>query len=411
MSAQSPPRAPRSSAHVPELDGVRGIAIAAVMALHFLCSPIVVPANLFERAMVRVTGYGVWGVDLFFVLSGYLITGILADAKGAARYFRTFYMRRTLRIFPLYYAVLLVTVVLLPAGFLAHYAPTALKIRAVQGWLWPYLTNVYLVTQGSFSLPYVSHFWTLAIEEHFYFVWPFIIAFTRRETAMRVCVVLSGLALTSRIVLQTLGYPFTAQILTPCRLDTLAMGAWFALAARGPGGIDAIGRRTLKWLGPLAASVIVLSAIHVARTRLDTVVEPMRSTALAVFFGAAILVSAWTGGPARLRSLLRLRWLRSLGKYSYGLYVYHGIVAYAFLHSSLLPNLQSALGSRTLAVLAAAAIGVTGSMIISVASYELFESKFLKLKRLFQPTHRPAPEPQAVAAALPDAPSSSANRS
>src|SRR5678815_5190042 len=81
-------------------------------------------------------------------------------------------MRRTLRIFPLYYGVLLLVTVLIPASVLARFAPGALEIRAAQAWLWPYLTNVYLVTKGDFTLPYFSHFWTLAIEEHFYLAWP-----------------------------------------------------------------------------------------------------------------------------------------------------------------------------------------------------------------------------------------------
>src|SRR6476659_9050680 len=83
---------------VPELDGVRGLAILGVMALHFFGE--ITPTTVGERAVVKLTGYGLWGVDLFFVLSGFLITGILLEAKGKPRYFQNFYIRRTLRIFP-----------------------------------------------------------------------------------------------------------------------------------------------------------------------------------------------------------------------------------------------------------------------------------------------------------------------
>lgn len=391
MSSERPARAPRADSHVPELDGVRGIAIAAVMALHFLCSPIATPTTALEKILVRLTGYGVWGVDLFFVLSGFLITGILADSAGSPRYFRTFYMRRTLRIFPLYYGVLFLVAVLIPASLLARFAPGALEIRAAQGWLWPYLTNVYLVTKGDFTLPYFSHFWTLAIEEHFYLAWPFIVGYTRRETAMRACVVLGSLALISRIVLHFTHHAFAAQILTPCRLDTLTIGAWFALAARAPSGIDALGERTRKWLAPLAAGVIVTSAVHAARTRIDWLVEPVRLSVLSAFFGAFILLAAWKRGPARTRSVLGQSWLRWLGKYSYGLYVYHGIIAYSLLHDGWLAALETWTGSRLVGVLIGAVIGSAISVVLSVLSYELYESKFLKLKRLFEPKRAPRP--------------------
>src|ERR1700759_2473726 len=95
---------PRGRGHMIALDGVRGLAIAMVMAVHFVGDTI--PTNTIERVAVRVSNYGLFGVDLFFVLSGFLITGILFDSKGSTGYFRKFYARRALRIFPLYYAVL-----------------------------------------------------------------------------------------------------------------------------------------------------------------------------------------------------------------------------------------------------------------------------------------------------------------
>jgi peptidoglycan/LPS O-acetylase OafA/YrhL len=178
--------------------------------------------------------------------------------------------------------------------------------------------------------------------------------------------------------------PFAAQVLTPCRLDTLTVGAWFALAARGPGGIDALASRVHSWIGPLALGVVALSAIHVARLRIDPIVEPVRLSTLSAFFGAVILVTAWRRGPALVRALLRQPWLRMLGKYSYGLYVYHGIVAYALHYDGLLVPLQAATGSRLAGVFLGALIGSALSIVLAILSYELYESKFLRLKRLFQ---------------------------
>src|SRR5215470_18051066 len=102
----------RIAGHLPGLDGVRGLAILMVMAVHFVGDA--TPHNFGERLAVKLGSYGVLGVDLFFVLSGFLITGLLLDSKGDPHYFRNFYARRTLRIFPLYYTVLALLFLALP---------------------------------------------------------------------------------------------------------------------------------------------------------------------------------------------------------------------------------------------------------------------------------------------------------
>src|SRR6185503_15568764 len=139
-------------------------------------------------AVTKITGYGVWGVDLFFVLSGFLITGILLETKGRPGYFRNFYIRRTLRIVPLYYAVLALLFFVLPIGMFAQYDASLLQMHSVQGWLWSYLSNYRLGPETSFSIPYVSHFWSLAVEEHFYLLWPTVILLLSRRAALWGCV-------------------------------------------------------------------------------------------------------------------------------------------------------------------------------------------------------------------------------
>src|SRR5271156_1921130 len=130
-----------ASSHMVALDGVRGLAIVLVMFVHFVGA--LTPHGMLERGIVKVSNYGAWGVALFFVLSGFLITGILWDSKGDPRYFRSFYIRRTLRIFPLYYAVLAVLFLVLPR--LPSLCPPSLDEAARhQGWVWAYLTNFYV---------------------------------------------------------------------------------------------------------------------------------------------------------------------------------------------------------------------------------------------------------------------------
>ena len=103
---------PWTATHLPALDGVRGLAIALVLAYHFVAFS--EPASLVERALVQVCDFGAAGVDLFFLLSGFLITGILVETRGRSHFFRNFYTRRVLRIFPLYYGVLVAVFLIAP---------------------------------------------------------------------------------------------------------------------------------------------------------------------------------------------------------------------------------------------------------------------------------------------------------
>jgi peptidoglycan/LPS O-acetylase OafA/YrhL len=371
-----------SKTHVPELDGVRGLAIAGVMALHFMY--VSEPRDFVSRLTSQLSGYGLLGVDLFFVLSGFLITGILYDAKGADAYFRNFYMRRTLRIFPLYFAVLLLLIVFLPATLAAAFDPQLLEMRNQQGWLWTYLTNVYVGREGEFSIPYVSHFWSLAVEEHFYLFWPLLVAYLSRRGAMVACGALSLLALGLRVSLSSSGHVLYQQVLTPCRLDTLCIGAFFALAARGPLGLAGWGARAKRLLPLTVAAVVALSVVHKLAPHWDPFVLEFRASVLALVFALVIVSAADDGGVTAFKRTFRWSWLRFLGKYSYGLYVFHGIIAYAFERKQLRTVLESTLGSQALATLVQGAAGVALSLLIAIASYELFEIRFLTLKRLFQ---------------------------
>jgi peptidoglycan/LPS O-acetylase OafA/YrhL len=377
--------------YVPELDGVRGLAIAGVMALHFFGE--ITGRSTLERAVVKASGYGLWGVDLFFVLSGFLITGILIDAKGQPGYYRNFYARRLLRIFPLYYLVLFLLFVVLPAGFAARFDPAFEQTRAAQGWVWPYLTNYYLGSETSFSIPYVSHFWSLAVEEHFYLLWPIVILLLRREAAFTACLVISLAALGLRVAFSTLAPNLLyASVLTPCRLDSLCIGAAFALAARGAAPPSPA--RVVRWLGVAAAAVVGVSLWHVVSQSADSLLLPLRTTLLAVVFGCFIYAAAIGEGLGFVRPVLRTASLRNLGKYSYGLYVFHGLVSYAIHQHSPEARLTAALGSHIAAAGLQIAAGVGVSYLLAVLSYELWEKRFLKLKDRFtygKPAQQVAP--------------------
>lgn len=252
------PESPR--VHIPALDGLRGLAILVVMVGHFMAS---VHSTTRVTWVVRQTTDAGWiGVDLFFVLSGFLITGILLDAKGDRHYFRNFYARRTLRIFPLYYGVLLLTCVVLPLLF-------DKPVYRKQGWLWAYAQNVYpLLRHRPFSMPsqlgfQFSHFWSLAVEEHFYLVWPLVVLVANRKCLLRIAAGLIVVAAGLRLTFLACDAPWELLYKTTfLRMDALAAGAWVAVAVRGPGGVAALVRPAREWfvIGGLVVALLSLRA-------------------------------------------------------------------------------------------------------------------------------------------------------
>ena len=153
-----------------------------VLLFHFVGD--VPPSGSVERAIVGVTKYGAFGVELFFVLSGFLITGILYDTHNGPYYFRNFYMRRFLRIFPLYYGALALVFFVAPLIPLLR-GPTLDYLLDRQAWAWLYAVNIYIAREGEWSFSYLNHFWSLAIEEHFYFLWPLVVfALARKPRAL-----------------------------------------------------------------------------------------------------------------------------------------------------------------------------------------------------------------------------------
>src|ERR1700680_4638693 len=242
------------------LDGIRGLAILSVIAFHTL---IVTGAAGAGFALWRMVQYSCWaGVDLFFVLSGFLITGILLDSRECNGYFRNFYARRTLRIMPLYYAVLVVAILVVPRviGF-SRLPAMYSRLLDNQMWLWTYLQN-YMQSRGTHQLPGLGHFWSLAVEEQFYWFWPLVIYFVSRRNLFRLCVAVCGIEPILRWSLLFFGYSTWAiRQYTFTRVDTLLYGAIAALAFRNR--ILATSRRLL--IPVLAGASAALLLIIVVR--------------------------------------------------------------------------------------------------------------------------------------------------
>jgi peptidoglycan/LPS O-acetylase OafA/YrhL len=372
-----------------------------VLLLHFIGNTL--PTNLVERVVVGVASYGSYGVELFFVLSGFLITGILYDSNDAPHYFRNFYMRRLLRIFPLYYGVLALLFFVVPLIPQMHGA-TLDFLMDRQAWAWLYAVNVYIATHGEWSFSYLDHFWSLAVEEHFYLLWPLVVfLLTRRpRTLIAMSLATALCAMLARLTGSLMGLSWwTTYVLTPFRLDGLALGAFLAVMARQRGGLEGLGRA----LPPAVAVAGGLVGVTFVWTRLVSrqelaLVLPMRAALILVLLACLLVWAVIAPERSVISRFFRSRAMVFLGTYSYGLYVYHHFISYYLASNRTELELAHWLGSHTAAVALQASLGVSASLAVAYLSYELFEKRFLRLKRMFETAKESASRCPAPVAAL-----------
>jgi peptidoglycan/LPS O-acetylase OafA/YrhL len=388
LSRETPVPHRWSTGHIRVLDGLRGCAVLSVIFYHFLGAddPRNHPVTGFAAIIQRIFGAGWCGVDLFFVLSGFLITGILLDAKGTSKtYFRSFYMRRVLRIFPLYYGVVIFTAFARHNAMLRDFFGFE-DVRASLGWMYAYLSNFAMASYHNKTLfgP-MGHFWSLAVEEHFYLVWPALVWLcTRRQLAIACGLFVVG-AFVLRCGLAIHDHTtYATYLLSPCRVDGLALGALLAMIVRS--GLDVGRLRAWAWIaGSVCLVLIVALGLRGGGgfTHYGRAMGTGGFSLFAVFF-TSVMILAISAHP---RSLARraLEWgpLMSVGRYSFAMYVLHLFCLRPFSRIFPIDRLNHFLHSPNLALLAFALLAAIATYILAWLSWHLYEQNFLKLKRLF----------------------------
>jgi len=370
-------------AHLPALDGLRALAVFVVVQ-HNL-SLLHGDHGLFAHHLGNMLHRGWMGVQLFFVLSGFLITRILLDAQSSPRYYSSFYSRRALRIFPLYYAVLIGLFLVLPALWQMPAALAEDSPASRQLWLWLYLSNWTGARGLGGGTPPVFHFWSLAVEEQFYLLWPLVVRHCSPRRLMQVCAGVVVTAMLCRAVELVLGSnPQAIYTSTLSRMDALALGAMVAAWLRSPSR-PAADRATVNRLLWVAAAITASGWIVTRGFPGFTVTEEsigftLVALAFAALLAACVLAAAAADAQGRWYRALAGPLLRPIAKYSYAIYVFH-----IPLHVLVgLPLLERWVGTRTPSVgvtLLYMAILSVLSYAAAWLSYRLIERPFLRLRR------------------------------
>jgi len=353
---------------IPELDGIRAIAIWMVLAVHIQAGYDNAPGALsfLPRPVRLIFGHGWLGVDLFFVLSGFLITGILLDSKSRPGYFRNFYIRRFLRIMPLYFAVVIVWSVCY-RGYASYF----------------FMSSLFGANLAPLLHVHAPHgpgvLWSLAVEEHFYLLWPTIVFLLEKRKLTILCASIFLLSPILRSYYAAHGTDSEVIYnLSWFRFDGLALGAALALYVRS----RFLGLRHAKYLAGLSLLALLILTVAGSKFGLGgsrtVAAVGLRYTqaylAFAAFFLAvlAYLDTSWT-------AWLRLPFFQLTGALSYCLYLVH--LSVGDLYNTLFGHVLKLGPSAT--VLARGAFLIVVSYAIAFLARRYVEAPCLALKDRF----------------------------
>jgi peptidoglycan/LPS O-acetylase OafA/YrhL len=383
---------------IPELDGLRGVAILLVIFYHYTNGIPLTSANGLPFYVQRGAAGGWTGVDLFFVLSGFLIGGILIDARGSSSFFSTFYLRRVFRIMPIYYlwialyvgAVALFGAAIQARSFSAQILPHGFAVYSHFLFLQNFLPLASSPTSGFWG-SWFGHLWSLAVEEQFYLAAPLMIAWLspRRLTSALIAIVCCAPIFRTLLLLNATSLDPTR--LMPARADALALGMLAAIAWRS--------NSARNWLRDKRTPIGVLLCVLLTGYGLLCRYAPGTRSMAVVSFGftwigifyALLLMFILTAPESWIAQAMRTNWLRNVGRVSYCMYVIHLMVS--LLLYVLLTHARPQIQTFTGACVAALAVIVTYG--VACASWIVLEEPLLALGHRYKYT---SPDAHAVAA-------------
>ena len=347
-------------AQIPELDGIRGLAILLVLACH---STMWLPASGFRD----ICEQGKVGVDLFFVLSGFLITGILLDSRKQAGALPTFYIRRALRIWPLYFSYLTISFLMFGRMMPVHFSRWAYVLFAQNFFYW--------ISMG----PFLDPTWSLAVEEQFYVVWPWIALRVRRERVLKICCAVLGMAPVIRLAFRLAGAgPAFIYGNTLCRLDGIAMGGMLAAWVRDA-RFEVAGLKRLARVG-LVAGIVGVGGCCAG---MPFGLELRYSFVTLAFAGVFAFTLLTQGTESPLARMLRSSALTGLGRISFALYLFN-LPIYGMVHGHAAGRVVAEL-PYAIAEFIRTAAATSLLWASATLSWRMFESRLLRLKDRWAP--------------------------
>jgi peptidoglycan/LPS O-acetylase OafA/YrhL len=385
----------RPGSRIREVDGLRGAAILLVLLWHHVAILVQVPHGTMASHLLGLFRLSWSGVDLFFVISGFLIGGILIDERSSPNYLSTFYRRRFFRIVPLYAVVctLFWAGVLLGGSSWRGRVGQELFANPPPWYSFPlFLQNAFIAFRGTFEPLPIGVTWSLAVEEQFYLTLPLLV---RTLSRRRLIQVLIGFALAAPL-LRTLAFfgsahgGVAAYVLMPMRADALLAGVFAAMLVRSPQGRSLLEHRR----GAFAAAALVLAGGALAMMLLGHSEDhsPVMSTVgyswLAAFYAVSLLLAV--SSPSSLFArILRARWLRGMGDIAYGTYLLH----VAVLHLCFALVLGSTPRIRDRSELLVMLLSAILTVAIARLSWTQFEAKMIALgrRRVYRPARDRAP--------------------
>jgi len=390
------------SGRLPELDGLRGLAIGMVLVWHYFALTVQArPASPLAYFMVlfRLT----WtGDDLFFVLSGFLIGGILLDARKATNYFEVFYKRRFFRIFPIYAALLLVVALMNLTVERIHYTGFHWLTQDTLPWysFWTFTQNFWSAHSVAPNAVALAVTWSLAVEEQFYITLPLMVRFFAGRRLL--ACVLAGICVApmSRIAIRFI-WPHNwaaGYVLMPCRADALLLGVLAAILVRDTNWRNRIQTNHLFFAISMPIFLLGIAFLNLRASNMENpLMQSVGYTWLALFY-VSVLLYAVTRPASLLSRSLRFNWLSWLGGIAYGTYLFHqfilGISPGYFWGGY--PKIQD--GPTLLAVLESLVL----TLIIARLSWRYFESPLIRLGHRSGYTFA-EPSPKTIPQSAPEA--------